>query len=179
MNIRKSTEKDYENILNIYAEARAFMAEHGNPNQWGTTRPSEKQVWTDIKNKNSYVCEEDGKIHTVFFYREGEDPTYAEIYEGAWPKSGSSKPSGILTSCDLIHSPYTYGVVHRIASTGKRKGSASYCLNWALEQCGCLRIDTHHDNKVMQNLLKKNGFQYCGMIHLEDGSPRLAYQKSL
>mgnify|MGYP003296922186 CR=1 FL=1 len=39
-----------------------------------------------------------------------------------------------------------------------------------------IRIDTHHDNVVMQRLLKKLGFQYCGIIHLENGDPRLAFQ---
>ena len=41
------------------------------------------------------------------------------------------------------------------------------------------KIDTHRDNKVMQNLLKKNGFSYCGIICLNDCSERLAYQKSM
>ena len=65
------------------------------------------------------------------------DPTYAVIYDGAWP---SDEP---------------YGVVHRIASAGTVKGAGAYCLNWAFEQCQNLRIDTHKDNFVMQNLLKK------------------------
>jgi len=29
----------------------------------------------------------------------------------------------------------------------------------------------------MQRLLEKNGFVYCGIIFLADGSPRLAYQR--
>ena len=35
MKIRKTTEKDIERVMDIYAHARKFMAEHGNPNQWG------------------------------------------------------------------------------------------------------------------------------------------------
>jgi L-amino acid N-acyltransferase YncA len=35
MKIRKTTEKDIERVMDIYAYARKFMAEHGNPNQWG------------------------------------------------------------------------------------------------------------------------------------------------
>ena len=49
---------------------------------------------------------------------------------------------------------------------------------WAFGQCGNLKIDTHRDNVVMQNMLKKNGFQSCGIIHVQDGSERLAYQKT-
>ena len=29
----------------------------------------------------------------------------------------------------------------------------------------------------MQNLLKKNGFTYCGRIYVDDGGERLAFQK--
>lgn len=32
MKIRKSTEKDIPRMMEIYAYARSFMAEHGNPN---------------------------------------------------------------------------------------------------------------------------------------------------
>ena len=38
MEIRKSTERDFERMMEIYACARDFMAKHGNPNQWGPTR---------------------------------------------------------------------------------------------------------------------------------------------
>ena len=33
MEIRRSTEKDFERMMEIYQYARHFMAEHGNPNQ--------------------------------------------------------------------------------------------------------------------------------------------------
>ena len=46
-----------------------------------------------------------------------------------------------------------------------------------LEHCESLRADTHADNKIMQHLLEKNGFARCGIIHVEDGTPRVAYQK--
>ena len=29
----------------------------------------------------------------------------------------------------------------------------------------------------MQHLLEKNGFTRCGIIHVADGTPRIAYQK--
>ena len=37
MEIRRSTEQDFDRIMEIYAYARGFMAAHGNPNQWGPT----------------------------------------------------------------------------------------------------------------------------------------------
>ena len=43
--------------------------------------------------------------------------------------------------------------------------------------CESLRADTHVDNKVMQHLLESEGFTRCGIIHVEDGTPRIAYQR--
>ena len=159
MEIRKTKTEEFEQVMAIYAYARQFMAEHGNPNQWGKIKPSKEQVLADIEAGNSYVCVEEGQIAAVFFYHKGVDPTYLQIYEGQWLNDKE------------------YGVVHRIASAGTVKGAGSFCLQWAFSQCGNLKIDTHIDNIVMQNTLKKNGFQYCGIIHLENGDERLAYQK--
>lgn len=159
MEIRRTKPEELDQVMAVYAYARKFMAEHGNPTQWGTTKPAREEVIEDIALGNSYVCVENGEIAATFFYEEGIDPTYIKIYDGAWV---NEEP---------------YAVVHRIASTKVIKGAGSFCLNWAFEQCGNLKIDTHRDNTVMQNTLKKNGFVYCGIIYLENGEERLAYQK--
>ena len=151
--------EDLKQVMEIYARARAFMAEHGNPNQWGTTNPPVEKVVNDIQTGRSYVCVQQNEIAAVFYYAQEVDPTYHVIEGGTWP---NDRP---------------YGVVHRIASAGTVKGAGAFCLNWAFEQCQNLRIDTHKDNFVMQNLLKKLGFVYCGIIYIADGSERLAYQK--
>lgn len=161
MFIRKANIQEIDSIMEVYKRARTFMAEHQNPNQWGTNRPTREQIVEDIINENSYICEEEGQIAAVFFYRKGEDLTYEKIYEGQW----------------LDDTPY--GVVHRIASSGICKGAGSFCMRWVLEQCGNVRIDTHRQNFVMQNMLKKNGFVYCGIIYIEDGSERLAFQRKI
>ena len=165
MRIRKTTLQDLGRIMEIYAFARQYMAQHGNPNQWGPTNwPPEKLIRNDIADGSSYVCEnEAGKAIGTFFFAYGPDiePTYRNITDGSW----------------LDDSPY--GVVHRIASDGTEKGIGAFCINWAYEQCGHLRIDTHGDNTVMQNLVRKLGFVHCGTIYvLEDNAPRLAYEKS-
>lgn len=165
MKIRHSEEQDLGRMMEIYSFARKFMAEHGNPNQWGPTGwPPEDLIRQDIRNGNSYVCVNGkGKVIGTFFFLQGEDiePTYREITDGAW----------------LDDSPY--GVVHRIAGDGSEKGIGAFCLNWAFEQCGHLRIDTHGDNTVMQSLLRKLGFVHCGTIFVEeDDDPRLAFEKT-
>ncbi len=160
MEIRKAKMEEIDVIMNIFARARAFMAESGNPNQWGNNKPERETIEEDIKLGRSYVCVENGKNVATFFYMEDEDPTYNVVYGGEWLN------------------PKKYGVVHRIASAGTVKGAGSFCLNWAFEQCKNLKIDTHRDNVVMQNTLKKLGFSYCGIIYLLDGDERLAFQKS-
>ena len=161
--IRNATECDIGRIMEIYAAARAFMEQHGNPFQWGPTGwPPESLVQSDIAQGKSYVCEREGRVVGVFFYDYGKDiePTYARIEDGAWLDDGP------------------YGVVHRIASDGSAKGVGSTCLNWALDQCRHLRIDTHGDNVVMRRLLEKLGFTHCGTIFVEeDDYPRLAFEK--
>lgn len=159
MKIRKSTFNDLNAILELYRKARVFMAENGNPSQWGSSYPSTELVEQDIAEGSSYVCESDGRIAAVFYYRFGEDATYQTIRSGSWLN-------------DL-----PYGVVHRITSDGTVKGAATYCLNWAFQQCRNLKIDTHTENLIMQHLLKKNGFSQCGIIYTDDGTERLAYQK--
>lgn len=160
MEIRKTKPEELDRVMAIYARARKFMAEHDNPSQWGNVKPYREDIVRDIAQGFSHVCVEGKQIVATFYYREGVDPTYLKIYEGEWAN-------------DL-----PYGVVHRIASAGTVKGAGSFCLNWAFGQCGNLKIDTHRDNIVMQNTLKKNGFVYCGIIHLADGDERLAYQKT-
>ncbi|MBR3165945.1 MAG: GNAT family N-acetyltransferase, partial [Lachnospiraceae bacterium] len=151
-------------IMEIYAYARDFMARTGNPHQWGPTNwPPEALIHKDIREGCSYVCLNDKKeIIGTFYFTKGKDiePTYREIMDGTWLGSD------------------VYGVVHRIAADGSEKGIGRYCINWAYEQCGHLRMDTHPDNRIMQNLLCSLGFVRCGIIHVvEDNYPRYAYEK--
>ena len=159
MEIRKAQPEDLERVLEIYARARAFMAESGNPTQWGTTKPAQEQVEADIRAGRSYVCLAEGQIAAVFYFAVEEDPTYRRIWGPGWIGCGP------------------YGVVHRIASAGAVRGAGRFCLEWALAQCKELRIDTHRNNRPMRALLLRLGFTPCGVIRLEDGDPRLAFEK--
>ncbi len=161
MEIRKATTEDLNGIMQIYAHARAFMAQTGNPHQWGDSGyPQEELIRKDMQEGISYVAEQEGKLEAAFVFFIGEDPLYRVIENGSW---ANDQP---------------YGVVHRIASAGNVKGSGAQCILWAFAQCGNLRMDTHDDNRVMQHVLEKLGFQKCGRVYMEDGSPRIAYQKT-
>lgn len=153
--VRQATEQDLARIEEIYAAARAFMAANGNPNQWGTHNPPHAQLVQDIEEGKLYVITDGETIHGVFFFWIGEDPTYSEI-NGAW------------------HSDSPYGTIHRIAGDGSG-GILRTAVAFAKQHIGHLRIDTHEDNRVMQGAIQKAGFQRCGIIHIADGSPRIAY----
>lgn len=159
MEIRLSHPNEINEIMDVYAYARKFMEEHENPSQWGTTKPTQEQIEKDIREKKHYVCVCDGQIAAVFYFAKGTDPSYETIYDGDW-----------LNDED-------YAVVHRIASSGIRKGAGSFCIQWTASQAQNVRIDTHEDNYVMQNMLKKNGFVPCGIVFTEDGEQRIAFHK--
>ena len=164
MEIRQTAVQDLPRVMEIYASARAFMAAHGNPRQWGPTLwPPEALIRRDISRGKSYVCAEGGRIVGVFYFDFGQniEPAYDVIEGEQW----------------LSDAPY--GVVHRLASDGSVRGVGAFCLSWALSRCGRLRIDTHPDNTVMQGLLEKLGFDRRGVIHVEeDNDPRYAYELS-
>lgn len=161
MNIRNAAPEDLDRIMSIYHDARAFMRQTGNPDQWGETFPPRDLIEADIQKRQCYVCVDQGLIQGVFAFIIGEDPTYAVIEEGAWK---NDEP---------------YGVIHRIAGSAESRGVFSCSIAYCKEKSANLRIDTHRDNKVMQHLLEKHGFERCGIIHVAGGSERLAYQFTL
>ena len=157
--IRLAQEKDLKKIQGIYAHAREFMAEHGNPTQWGQTHPKEDVLRNDIEKKQLYLIEEQEKILGVFALIIGEDPTYQRIEQGGWRESS------------------TYGTIHRVASAPEEHGIMDQVIAFSWDTIRHLRIDTHENNQVMQYLIQKNGFKKCGIIYTDDGSPRIAFEK--
>ena len=160
LEIRKSTYDDLDRIAEIFAYARKQMALNGNPSQWKNDRPSMELVKKDIDVSNSYVVLNEGKIVATFAFIVGIEPTYLDI-DGKW----------------LDDDPY--GTIHRIASDGSVKGVFDQVIDYVSKRGVDIRIDTHKDNKIMRHLIEKNGFVYCGIIIVDDGTPRLAYQKKI
>lgn len=157
---RGATRSDLGTILKIYEDARARMAQDGNPSQWGSGYPPEELLQEDIDSNRLFLCVHNGEVEAVFAFILGEDPTYRQIEDGAW-----------------INEALPYGTIHRLASAGLHHGIAAKVIAWCAERSDSLRADTHADNKIMQHLLEKNGFVRCGIIHVADGSPRIAYQR--
>ena len=158
MQIRHAVTADLEEMLILYANARRFMADNGNPNQWWGGYPTREMLEGDIAAGQLYVCEENGRLYAAFVLAMGDDPTYAVI-EGAWK---DDRP---------------YGTLHRIASSGEKRGMTDWIVHWAFAKTGNLRADTHELNLPMQNAFVRNGFEACGVIYVDDGTPRMAFHK--
>lgn len=156
--IRRAEENDLPELGRIYAVARQFMRNNGNPHQWQGGYPQKELLLSDIRKGTLYAVVKDGILHGVFYFAVEEDPTYHRIDDGDW----------------LSDAPY--GVIHRIASDGSG-GIFAAALAFCCEKINHLRIDTHADNKPMQHVVEKHGFHRCGIIYVSDGSPRIAYEK--
>lgn len=160
LSVRRAMPADLERVLEILDIARSFMRSHGNACQWNGGYPGRELMRSEIDCGHCFViCNGEASVGT-FCLIFGDDPAYRLIENGRW----------------LNDAPY--GTIHRLASDGTVKGIGHCCVEYCYGRIENLRADTHADNIPMQRLLEKEGFGRCGIIHLEDGSPRIAYQKS-
>lgn len=157
LEIRLASRDDLPAFARIYAAAKAFMRAAGNPRQWTTLYPDPETLTEDIAAGQLYAVTDNGDVHGVFALIPCDDPNYAQI-DGAWPNA------------------LPYATIHRIASDGAVPGVFSACVDFAKARHAAVRMDTHADNKSMQHLARKHGFQYCGVVQLQGVGPRLAYQ---
>lgn len=160
MEFRKSTPADIDAIMEVYAAARREMRRNGNSTQWVGGYPSRRLIADDIAQGHSYVASaDDGHIAACFACIYGDDPTYAVI-DGMW----------------LDDAPYA--TIHRLGSDGSVKGVFDACISCCRQICRNIRLDTHADNDAMLALATSRGFARCGIIHVADGTPRVAFQKN-
>lgn len=169
LTIRRSTVNDIPAMMSLYAAAKRTMRADGNMEQWNGPYPSESNALNDIEKGFSYIVENDGVPAGTFAFIPGVEPTYDKIFDGSW-----------------IDDVSPYATIHRIAGDPECHGIAYTCFDWCRKRCQegghdgkqwSLRVDTHKDNHIMQHVVERFGFTYCGIIYLADGSPRLAYQK--
>lgn len=161
LTIRPACPGDLPALAEIYRKARAFMAATGNPDQWGATHPPRSALEADIRAGQLYVVCRAGAPCGAFALVPGPDPAYAVIEQGHW-RSGAP-----------------YATIHRLAADGSAHGVFAAVLDFCTARSPHLRIDTHRDNRIMQKLVTRAGFAYCGIIYVQDGcapSPRLAYE---
>lgn len=169
MKIRNAELCDLPYLLEMLENAKASLRALG-IDQWQNGYPNENTLREDIQNKICrVVIDDENNILASAAVYVGDEPTYHEIYNGAWQTENK-----------------IYGIVHRImaANHAKKRGAASflmtYCAKLSLEAgVTSMRCDTHPGNIIMQHTLEKNGYIRCGIIHLTDGADRFAYEKVL
>lgn len=169
--IRKTETADIPEVMVLFDRARKTMATLG-IDQWQDGYPYVSNVETDVALGESYVVTRDGRVVATFVFMEREEPTYKTI-DGAWR---SDKP---------------YAAIHRITVSPDARRTAEKCdaksvsteiMEFVKDKAardgfdGGIRVDTHEGNIPMRKMLEKNGFVLCGVIYLESGAPRVAYQ---
>ena len=165
--IERTKRKDISALMKIFDEARQTIAALG-IDQWQNGYPNTEVIEEDIAKGRSYAVREGEVCGTFAVILDGE-PTYDKIYDGHW-----------LTGDNFTD----YMAIHRVAISvsSRGKGISTQIINFAsaLAQENnrkSLRIDTHEGNVVMRRMLEKHGFVYCGIIYLESGESRVAYEK--
>lgn len=162
---RKTEIKDSDNVMKIIKQAQDYFKKN-HINQWQNNYPNSQSLKDDMANGYSYVLlKGEHIVATVAISFDGEE-TYRCIYDGNWLSEGK------------------YAVIHRLAVDNAYKGSgvSLEIINHVEKMCleksiNSMKIDTHEQNLPMQRFLQRNGFQYCGMIYLEDKSERMAFEK--
>lgn len=161
MEIRLAHPNEVKAITQIFEDARAFLAQSGS-NQWQGSYPSPEDIFDDILSGRGHVAIVKGQVAAYAAVQTGNEAAYNEIYDGKW-----------------LHNHFLYTTFHRVAVSEKFRGQQviQTFLQGLIEgQKGPdFRCDTHEKNLVMQHILEKLGFVYCGKVPI-DGE-RLAYQK--
>jgi ribosomal protein S18 acetylase RimI-like enzyme len=167
MQFSLASENQIGQIMGIIKDAQEYLASL-QIDQWQDGYPAENQILLDVNNGVSYLFyNEDKEILATTVFTTEPESTYAKI-EGKW----------------LTNNENSYGVIHRLAvkKVFRKSGVAQRIFDLCEQKLiankvPSMRIDTHEDNKGMQRLLRKRGYVYCGVIYLENGDKRLAFEK--
>ncbi|MBT4779636.1 MAG: GNAT family N-acetyltransferase [Polaribacter sp.] len=168
MKIKLSTLENIPEIMTIIKDAKELLASL-KIDQWQNGYPNAAQVEQDILKGESYVVlSDENQVIATSMFTTNKEPTYQIIEEGSW-KVDESK---------------NYGVIHRMAikKEYRKQGLATLLFDEFHQQLKSkniqsLKIDTHEENLGMQALIKKIGYQYCGIIYTNYGAKRLAFEK--
>lgn len=135
--------------------------------QWQYKDPSYFSFVKDILFKRLYVLTDNKEVVGMILLDTKEE-TYNNI-DGNWKKAA-----------DFI-------VIHKLGVKYYNKGYAKSLMLYAehvakFNNINYIRIDTHEDNKIMINLLKRFEYEYRGIINLKlkkGDNKRLAYDKEV
>ncbi len=153
-------------IMAIIEQAKRRMKEQG-LDQWQDGYPDEATILNDKRRHQGHYFLKWHKPAAYAAIVFDKDPYYEKI-DGKWLSDGE---------------PYV--AVHRIAVADEFLGLdlARHILQFAERKARAqnvrwFRIDTHHDNRPMRNLIRNFGFTLCGTVQVRDGK-RMAYEKRI
>lgn len=165
MEFRKAVKTDIERIMEIIKDAQEYFKGE-NIDQWQGDYPNRENIKEDIQNGYGYVLSKENTIVAIVALVFDGEETYNSIYNGSWLSDGK------------------YATIHRMAvdTSYKGIGIASIVLKEIDKIClkrgmRSIKVDTHEENLSMEKFLRENGFYYCGIIYLKDGSKRMAFEK--
>lgn len=167
MEIRKSNISDIPRLLEISNDAKEFMKKNG-LNQWNNGYPNEKTFKNDVLDDIGYCVVKENIVIGYFALVFGKEKTYKKTYEGNFKYTGD------------------YSTIHRLMICGDYRGKNLtkdiflYIQKLTQDKLvQFVRIDTHKDNIPMKKAIFSNGFTYSAIIHVEDGSERMAFEKEV
>ena len=162
MILRKAYMNEANASYQCIEDAREYHAFLGFT-QWHAGYPTLRTIEEDIENGIGFVFTEDNEIAGYCCIIIGDEPAY-RVIDGSWK------------------SDRAYAVVHRMAFSKHYRGKSlsgkaiSLIKDFCIEnRIDAIRVDTQEENKVMQHILSREGFEYCGLITF-DGGPKLAYE---
>lgn len=162
MKLRQAKAQEVEQCYQCIEDARAYQRFQGFV-QWDSTYPTQQTILDDIAQNIGYAFVDEEGIVGYCGIIFGDELAYHEI-EDAWK---TERP---------------YAVLHRLAFSNRAGGRGlskeafdlikELCLS---RQIDAIRADTQGENKLMQHVLEREGFSYCGLIQF-GGGPKLAYE---
>ena len=107
MKIRQANLSDLDTIMDIYEQARRFMRQQGNWDQWTNGYPQRELIEKDIRNNNCYVCILEEQLVGVFCYFQHMSPkltmlTDLRLQKGKTQRTSCGKCS--WTGLKVVHS---------------------------------------------------------------------------
>ena len=162
MILRNAYAEEANKAYQCIEDARAYHSLLGFV-QWHPGYPTLQTIKDDIEAGIGYVFAEGDKVYGYCCIIIGDEPAY-HVIDGAWK---TDRP---------------YAVVHRMAFSEQSRGKGLSGQAFTLIKDFCsendiaaIRVDTQDENKVMQHILEREEFKYCGLVTF-DGGPKLAYE---
>ncbi|WP_080875494.1 GNAT family N-acetyltransferase [Oceanobacillus timonensis] len=165
--IRNGSLQDFQEVMQIINDSRNKLAASGSPQWSNEDAPKEADIKNKIEKGNNYVFTINQTIIGTAIIADEEEPAYSSIRYGGWDTSQGG-----------------YATIHKFAINPEinGKGYGKTFLKLLLLLCkekglSEIRIDTHPQNRAMQQVILSAGFAFKGIIHLPFvNGERYAYQ---